>query len=877
MEFGLRLAQTGVLNNFMNDVIHLRDETDRRLVHIKLLALLTLANIMDDAQNELLLADGNMLKFLLEQVQYAWRGKGSPFHDHFSWTVEGLLHGLHGLSKNDANKRRIFEKGALPLLVSILEEGKQFEKTEALAVIWELAFDKENSRQIRRNQRLMRILDEVKNSAQQSSGHAASAVWVIRDRTTQGAQPGSQPDTAKGNKTVPRLLTEQSNMLTILGTSGVAYVLSRLRGPTRGDNKYTRAEVLQALEHLVKDKASQAELLVKGGLDILVPILADGREDEKIHVVDIMLALASDPAAVTKLKAHPKLLTVVKELRWADNNVLGHRAQNFVWAMEEIPEAEGHQAHGQGHGSTKRPYILVSCHHSDVMLANQVLDVLGAQLYTVQLHDVTETGSDSGTTLVTTPAETARMVEGAAVVVVCVSYRYKLSAQCRMECEYAANLNKEVMALRVDPDYQPDGWLRQLLDKAKRSYWPRGRILGGTSNLNSMLYIRGSRHDFDLWAELGAEGWSYKDVLPYFIKSEDNQNEELVKSVGITELLLKAGQEAGHKLTDPNGEIMGGVYLTQATAADGLRYSTSRAFLYPVLHRQNLHVAVNAQVTKIPVVADLPVGENLHDHPYYDFEVGIQQPLGVTPPELNSLWTWLQYKLFKTGHLSSPLSLEVGIFTYSDDTLRGKEWPDIQLMLQGKQWTTKYLRNFGYTEDTIEQARGRDRFEYGFPCLASLSRPESRGTVRLRSADPFEYPAIDPHYLEAPRDLTVLVKGVRECQKLVATPTMQSIGAEPADTPSKFCSQSPYHSDDYWACVIRRNVQTVYHPVGTCKMGAATDTTAVVDPQLRIRGLSGVRVADASIMPTITSCNTNAPTIMIAEKAADLIKASYAS
>ncbi|KAK7504982.1 hypothetical protein BaRGS_00004010 [Batillaria attramentaria] len=472
-------------------------------------------------------------------------------------------------------------------------------------------------------------------------------------------------------------------------------------------------------------------------------------------------------------------------------------------------------------------------------------------------------------------------------------------------------LSKALLRSEVDWEYYTEPQKNAMSGiKANRSYWPRGRILGGTSNLNSMLYIRGSRHDFDLWAELGAEGWSYKDVLPYFIKSEDNQNEELVKSgyhgkggplkvaqhntVGITELLLKAGQEAGHKLTDPNG-----VYLTQATAADGLRYSTSRAFLYPVLHRQNLHVAVNAQVTKvvfkdkravgvnfvrngrkefvqarrevilsagaigsphilllsgvgpkshlekmkIPVVTDLPVGENLHDHPYYDFEVGIQQPLGVTPPELNSLWTWLQYKLFKT-----------------DDTLRGKEWPDIQLMLQGKQWTTKYLRNFGYTEDTIEQARGRDRFEYGFPCLASLSRPESRGTVRLRSADPFEYPAIDPHYLEAPRDLTVLVKG-----------------AEPADTPSKFCSQFPYHTDDYWACVIRRNVQTVYHPVGTCKMGAATDTTAVVDPQLRIRGLSGVRVADASIMPTITSGNTNAPTIMIAEKAADLIKASYAS
>ncbi|KAK7504904.1 hypothetical protein BaRGS_00003932 [Batillaria attramentaria] len=478
------------------------------------------------------------------------------------------------------------------------------------------------------------------------------------------------------------------------------------------------------------------------------------------------------------------------------------------------------------------------------------------------------------------------------------------------------------------------------------SFWPRGRLLGGTSNLNSMLYIRGSRHDYDTWAEQGCEGWSYKEVLPYFIKSEDNTNEEYVKSgyhgkggplkvashktVALTDLWLQAGKELGLKEVDPNGETVEGVVLTQATAADGLRQSTSRAFLYPVLNRPNLHVADNAQVTKvvfkgkqavgvdfvrygrkrhvqakrevilsagaigsphilllsgvgpkkqlekmkIPVVADLPVGDNLHDHVFFDYHVAVKEPVGVTPAELTSFWTWLQYKLFKTGHWASPITVEGQVFISTDEETRRQDWPDLQFMFQGRLWTTKTLRNFRYTKETIEQASRRDQFTYGFPCLPSLLRPRSRGTLRLRSADPFDYPIIDPRYLEDPYDLEVLVRGVRWCQKFVATPTLQSVGAEVADPPSKLCGQFQYDTDDYWECMIRRNMLTIYHPVGTCKMGPVTDNTTVVDPQLRVKGLTGLRVADASIMPAIPSGNTNAPVIMVAEKAADIIKAA---
>ncbi|XP_070179795.1 glucose dehydrogenase [FAD, quinone]-like isoform X2 [Littorina saxatilis] len=381
--------------------------------------------------------------------------------------------------------------------------------------------------------------------------------------------------------------------------------------------------------------------------------------------------------------------------------------------------------------------------------------------------------------------------------------------------------------------------------EGNRSFWPRGRVLGGTSNLNSMLYIRGHRKDYDTWAEQGCEGWSYKDVLPYFIKSEDNYNDEYVKSgyhgkggplkvashktAGLTDLWLQAGKEMGLKEVDPNGETMEGVVLTQATAADGLRSSTSRAFLYPVLHRTNLHVADDSHVTKvvikgkravgvdyvrygrkhhvtarrevivsagavgspyilqlsgvgpkkhleklkIPVVADLPVGDNLHDHLFFDYQVAVKEPVGVTPSDLTSFWTWLQYTLFKTGHWSSPISVEGQVFMATGAESRKQDWPDLQLMLQARLWTTQTLKNFRYRPETIEQAKRRDTFTYGFPCLGSLLRPKSRGTLRIRSDDPFEYPALDPRYLEVPDDLELLVRGIRVCQKLVATPTMQ--------------------------------------------------------------------------------------------------------
>nr|KAG5702796.1 hypothetical protein BaRGS_001878 [Batillaria attramentaria] len=403
-----------------------------------------------------------------------------------------------------------------------------------------------------------------------------------------------------------------------------------------------------------------------------------------------------------------------------------------------------------------------------------------------------------------------------------------------------------------------------------RSWWARGRMLGGTSNLNSMAYMRGHRRDYDRWAELGCEGWSYDEVLPYFKKSEDNQNDEHVRSgyhgkggplkvdstnsFPLTDIWLKAAQQMGMKVVDPNGETM---EAKLASAAE---------VFSPIFQTFQFRFC-------IPLVADLPVGENLQDHVAFDYHVGLKQPVAVTTEQLFSLWTRLQYRLFRTGLWASPVNAEAQMFACTDEESKQLNWPDIQIALLGRLFDASKLKAYGYSEETLQEAAHRNQFEHGFPCFLYQLRPRSRGTVRLAGNDPFQYPLIDPNYLHHPEDVEDLVRGIRVCQKFIKTPALLEVGAVPADGPSRFCQQHGYDTDDYWRCMVRRNAQHFYHPVGTCSMGAAADPKAVVDPKLRVRGVSGLRVVDASVMPVIISANTNAPVIMIAEKAADLIKA----
>ncbi|KAL5020099.1 hypothetical protein ScPMuIL_002991 [Solemya velum] len=479
------------------------------------------------------------------------------------------------------------------------------------------------------------------------------------------------------------------------------------------------------------------------------------------------------------------------------------------------------------------------------------------------------------------------------------------------------------------------------------SYWPRGKMLGGSSNMNFMIYMRGNPTDFDSWASEGATGWSYKEVLPYFLKSEDMTNDELkrskyhsqggplkvsVPSVSpLRDVSLDAGRELGYKFIDCNGGPgdQQGFCDIQATIGGGVRFGTDRAFLKPILGRANLHVGTDAHVTKvvtekkkaigvefirngkkssvgiskeiilsagtigspqilllsgigpkkhltemkIPVVADLPVGENLEDHMATILQVDIARPYSVHPETLDSISTKLQYQLFGTGYYSSPGFCD----TMATFTVNETNVSDMVLVLSSIQfrfWNSSYFRFFPTKiQKEIFGDAGRPSHGFNAYVLAPL-RPKSRGTIRLRSTDPFDYPLLQSNYLQHPDDVKAIIHGLRSWHKIIQTEAMQAIGAVPADSkkPYSFCTGHEYASDAYFECYARHLSGTAYHHSSTCRMGATGDKNTVLDPELRVQGLKGLRVVDASSFPHVTSYNTNAPVIMLAEKAADLIR-----
>lgn len=456
--------------------------------------------------------------------------------------------------------------------------------------------------------------------------------------------------------------------------------------------------------------------------------------------------------------------------------------------------------------------------------------------------------------------------------------------------------------------------------RGRRIFMPQGRVLGGSTAINYMIYIRGHRLDYDHWRDLGNAGWGYEDVLPYFVKSENNRalSGRYHGNAGplavtsrprwseLAERYLAAAQEAGIPFNpDLNGEEQEGCGYLQATILDGTRCSTAEAYLRPARARPNLAVLSHAHATKllfsgeratgvqylrfgmleeahasaevivsagalrspqllllsglgpadelralgIDVRRDLPgVGKNLQDHLHTRVRCEITQPLTFLPlPPEDRAAAAGEYAACRTGPLATNF-FEVGAFVRSqaDET-----HPGLQLFL------------FGNLTGDYPEAGPPTR--HGLTLTSYINRPRSVGEVTLSSPDPLDRPRIDPRYLSDPDDLRCAMAGVRWNLKILYGKAFDDIRG-PEVAPG-----IEVRDDAGIEAFVRRASSTTWHPAGTCRMGV--DEAAVVDSKLRVRGITGLRVADASIMPAIVSGNTNAPTIMIGEKAADLIRA----
>ncbi len=458
----------------------------------------------------------------------------------------------------------------------------------------------------------------------------------------------------------------------------------------------------------------------------------------------------------------------------------------------------------------------------------------------------------------------------------------------------------------------------------RQGFQPRGKALGGSSAINAMLYIRGVPSDYDGWEASGASGWSWTDVLPYFKKAEGNQRgasalhgvsgplqvaDQLSPNPASHAFVEACGENQLRRNDDFNGEIQEGAGLYQVTQfrggdKNGERCSAAAAYLHPVMDRKNLTVITGAQATGITfdgtrasgvtyrkagkdetvqasrevilcggafnspqllllsgigpadelkrhgiaVRKDLPgVGKNLQDH--LDFILAWKSNdtslfgLGLAGM-VNLMKGILGWRKDGCGLLSSPVA-EGGAFFKSEPSV---ENPDLQLH---------------FCIGIVDNHGRKLHPGYGFSCHVCVLRPHSRGEVGLMDANPFSPPRIDPQFLSDERDTSLMLKGVRKMRQILEAPALAKYRKKEVYT-------AGVTSDQDLLKHIRSRADTIYHPVGTCKMG--TDAMAVVDPQLRVHGVDDLRVVDASVMPTLIGGNTNAPTIMIAEKAADMIR-----
>ncbi len=459
----------------------------------------------------------------------------------------------------------------------------------------------------------------------------------------------------------------------------------------------------------------------------------------------------------------------------------------------------------------------------------------------------------------------------------------------------------------------------------RRLFWPRGKGLGGSSSINGMIYIRGHARDYDHWRQLGNEGWSYDEVLPYFRRSinqergEDNYHgvggplnvKDSNASLETHQRFIDAGQKAGYPFNpDFNGADQEGVGPYQVTKIGTQRCSAARAYLTPIVDRPNLTVETGARTTRILLEGKRAVG--------VEYEVGNQRRTAMAEREvLLSAGAVQSPQLLQLSGIGDPEMLTaVGVDVHHALAGVGRNLqdhldvvvqyhctdPNMSLQKQARKWKLPFIllqylmfKSGPSTENPLE-AGGfvKSRPDLALPDLqlhfipafmidhgrtmeskpglcihVCQLRPESRGEIRLASADPKADPVIAPHYLTASPDLQVMIEGVRIARKIFQTDPFSDFLGEEYET------SRGAENDEEIEGFVRRTAETIYHPVGTCKMGH--DDLAVVDARLRVRGIERLRVVDASIMPTLVGGNTNAPAIMIAEKAADMIVADSAA
>ena len=516
------------------------------------------------------------------------------------------------------------------------------------------------------------------------------------------------------------------------------------------------------------------------------------------------------------------------------------------------------------------------------------------------------------------------------------------SAGCVLANRLSADPTKKVILIEAGPKdwspwiHIPVGYFKTIHDPSidwcyktqpdpglngRSIEWPRGKVLGGSSSLNGLLYVRGQAQDYDRWQQMGNKGWGWDSVLPLFKRSENNERgaDEFHGNKGplsvsnmriqrpITDSWVAAAQAAGYKFNpDYNGVDQEGVGFFQLTTRNGRRCSAAVAYLKPIKNRQNLKIITNAQVGKIifenkratsvtfsdkggklhsihanreiilsggsinspqllmlsgigeaaqlkehgiEVEQDLiGVGKNLQDHLQARLVYKCHEP--TLNDEISSLSgkakIGLKYLMFRAGPMTMAASLATGFMKTRPEL----ETPDIQFHVQPL--------------SAENPGKGADKFS-AFTMSVCQLRPESRGEIRLNSSDPKAYPKIIANYLSTKTDCDTAVEGVNIARRIAKHAPLTSKISE------EFRPHPELDINDYDATLdwVRDNTASIYHPAGTCKMGS--DKSAVVDERLRVHGIQGLRVADCSIMPEIVSGNTNAPAIMIGEKASDLI------